>query len=313
MLRSLVIQQKATGPIHEGMVFSPDLHELAVTLNNLAGLYHTQGRYAEADQIFKAVASLFELVLGPNDPRVGTALNNVAVVYRSQGRDADAEPFFQRALSVWETALGPDHTLVAVALDNLAQLYKAQGRYSEAEPLYQRGLAVREKAFSSDHPEVGRSLDGLAGLAFAQHDWTRAADFWRRSTALAVRRTQRGTPGSHPTQPLTGKAKSEVERSSQQFWSLVKVLYRSGSHEGGAHAMHLRETFQASTMGDGLRGCAGIGQDGSSRSQGDEALAALVRERQDLVDEWQKQRRDAESPPWRRRLTNGTAQPRLLT
>ena len=94
-------------------------------------------------------------------------------------------------------------------------LYQSQGRYAEAEPLYQRALAIREKALGPDHPDVGTSLNNLAALYFAQRDWARAADYWRRSTALVVRRAERGT--ADVGQAVTGKRKSEAEQLSYQF------------------------------------------------------------------------------------------------
>ena len=183
LLRSFAIRLKAIGEIRQGTSFGPAHHDFVVTSNNLGGIFYTQGRYAEAEQVYKAIASLLELRLGPDHADLATVLNNVAEVYRVQGRYADAEPILTRALSIWEQALGLGHPLVAVALDNLALLYQAQGRYADAEPFYKRSLAVREKVFGPDHPEVGQSLNNLAALAFGQRDWVGAADLWRRSTS----------------------------------------------------------------------------------------------------------------------------------
>jgi CHAT domain-containing protein/Flp pilus assembly protein TadD len=288
LVRAFAIRQKAMGSVEPGTSFGPAHHEFVVTSNNLATILYAQGHYAEAEQIFRAIVSLLEIVLAADHADVGTALNNLAEVYRAQARYADADPFFRRALSIWETALGPDHPLVAVALDNLGSLYRAEGRYSAAETLYKRALAIREKVLGPDHPEVGQSLNNLAVVAFDQHDWIGAANFWRRSTALIVRRTQRGTFGSIARPGLTGKAKSEVDRSSYQFWSLIKALYRLEPSEGGADAMHLRETFQAAQWARASEAAQALGQMAARGGRGDPALAALVRERQDLVEEWQK-------------------------
>lgn len=291
LLRSLAIRQKAMGPIEPGMRFGPASHDFAVTFNNLAALYHTQGRSIEAEQAFKVVASLLETILGPSHSSVATALNNLAEVLRAQGRLDEAKPVFRRALSIWEAALGPAHPLVAVALDNLGLVYQAQRSYAEAERSYGRSLGIREKAYGSDHPEVGQSLNNLAVLAFIQRDWTRATDYWRRSTSLIVRRTQRGTSTSNARQGLTGRAKSEVQRSSYQFWSLVKSVHRLAPRDRDATAMHLRETFQAAQWAIASEAAQALAQMAARGAKGDPALAALIRERQDLVEEWQK--RDA--------------------
>ena len=258
-----------------------------MTSNNLATIFYALGQYAEAEQMYGVIASLLERMLGAGHADVGTKLNIVAEVYRAQGRYADPDPFFRRALSIWEGALGQDHPLVAVALDNLALLYQAQGRYADAESLYKRGFAVREKMFGPDHPDVGRSLNNFAALAFGQRDWMRAADFWRRSTSLIVRRIQRGTSASGLRQGFSGTTRSKVERSPYQFWSLIKAVHRLGSNERDAAAMHLRETFQAAQWAIASEAAQALAEMGARGAKGDPALAALVRERQDLVAEWQ--------------------------
>lgn len=288
LLRSFEIRHKAMGPVHQGTSFGPAHHDFIVTSNNLATIFYSQGHYAEAEQLFGSIVSLLEVVLGADHADVGIALNNAAEVYRARGRYADAEPFFERALSIWQRALGLDHPLVAVALDNLASSHQAQGRYADAEPLYQRSLGVREKVLGPDHPDVGQSLNNLAMLAFRQRDWARAVDFWRRSTSLIVRRTQRGTSTSTAKQGLAGKAKSEAERSSYQFWSLIKAVHRLAPLERDASAMHQRETFQVAQWAIASEAAQALAQMATRGAKGDPSLAALVRERQDLVEEWQK-------------------------
>ncbi len=108
-------------------------------------LYRSQGRYAEAEPLYKRSLGIHEKALGPDHPDVGTSLNNLALLYESQGRYAEAEPLYKRSLGIREKALGPDHPDVGTSLNNLAGLYESQGRYAEAEPLYKRSLALCEE------------------------------------------------------------------------------------------------------------------------------------------------------------------------
>jgi tetratricopeptide (TPR) repeat protein len=286
LLRSLAIRQKAMGPIEPGMRLGPASHDLAVTFNNLAGLYHTQGRYTEAKQAFTVIASLLETILGPSHPDVATALNNIAEVLRAQGRHSDAEPVFRRALSIWEATLGPAHPLVGVALDNLGLVHQAQRSYAEAERSYERSLGIREKAYGSDHPELAQSLNNLAVLAFIRRDWMRAADYWRRSTSLIVRRGQRGAFGATP-----GRASGEVERSSHQFRSLAKAIYRLPLGHPSKDSVRVREGFLAAQWAIASKAAQALTQMAARGARGDPMLAVVVRERQDLIAEWH--RRDA--------------------
>ena len=104
-----------------------------IALNNLAVVYETQGKYAEAERLFKRALAIREKALGARPPRCGQTLNNLAIVYHEQGKYADAEALYKRALAIREKALGADHPDVAASLNNLAVVYRQQGRYAEAE------------------------------------------------------------------------------------------------------------------------------------------------------------------------------------
>ena len=91
----------------------PIIPMLRRSLNNLASLYRAQGRYADAEPLYKRSLAIREKTLGPDHPDVAVSLNNLALLYQAQGRYADAEPFYKRSLAIREKALGPDHPDVA--------------------------------------------------------------------------------------------------------------------------------------------------------------------------------------------------------
>jgi len=182
--------------------------------------------------------------------------------------------------------LGKEHPDTLASVHNLAALYQAQGRYSEAEPLYKRALEAYERVLGKGHPDTLASVNNLAALYYAQHDWVRAAQFWRRSTAVIAGRTQRGATGTG--QAVTGKKKSEAEQLSWQFWGLVKVVYRLAPEGRAPDAKPAREMFQTAQWAQNSEAAASLAQMAARGATGDLKLAALARERQDLVAEWQK-------------------------
>ena len=277
--RALAIHEKALGPDH------PDV---AVSLNNLAVLYEAQGRYDEAEPLYKRSLAIYEKALGPDHPDVAQPLSNLAALYEVEGRYGDAEPLYKRTLAIREKALGPDHPDVAQSLNGLATLYEDQGRYADAEPLYKRSLAIWDKAFGPDHTNVGSALNNLAVLYFVQSDWTRAADYWRRSTGGIIRRAERGT--AVVGKALTGRGKSEAEQSNFEFQGLVRAAYRLAAEKSsaGADASLIREMFQIAQWVQGSEAAASLAQMAARGAKGDPTLATIVRERQDLVAEWQK-------------------------
>ena len=311
--RSLAIKENA------------DPRGIATTLNNLAKLYRIQGRYAEAEPLHKRSLTISEMTLGPDHPDVAASLIDLAELYRHQGRYAEAEPLLTRSLAIsekvdhnnilvasavtnlaevyldqdkyteaeplltralgtTENILGPDHPFVAAALNNLATLYRTQGRFSEAEPLYRRSLTLTEKTQGSDHPDVAIVLSNLASLHFLQGDWARAVHYWRGSTGVIIRRTQRGS--FVVGEALTGKKRTEAEQLGGQFKNLVKAVYRVVSDQQNDTNLD-HEMFESAQWAQSSKAAESLSQMAARGAKSDTKLATLVRERQDLVVEWQ--------------------------
>ena len=170
-------QNEITAPDRQGV-------DEANRLNQQAIQFYQQGRYSEAEPLYKRSLAIYEKALGPDHPDVAQSLNNLALLYDNQGRYADAEPLYKRSLTIYEKALGSDHPDVALSLNNLAALYDDQGRYADAEPLYKRSLAIREKALGPDHPDVAQSLNNLAVLCIQQNRYADAVPLLKRSLAI---------------------------------------------------------------------------------------------------------------------------------
>ncbi len=83
--------EKALGPTH------PDV---ATTLRNLAALYKAQGKYAEAEPLYKRALAIQEKGLRPDHPNVVTTLKNLAEVYKKTGRVDEAKRLEERANAI---------------------------------------------------------------------------------------------------------------------------------------------------------------------------------------------------------------------
>ncbi|MEO0532890.1 MAG: tetratricopeptide repeat protein, partial [Cyanobacteria bacterium P01_A01_bin.123] len=124
--------------------FGAEHPSTAASLNNLAGLYRSMGRYGETEPLYVRALEIREAQLGAEHPDTGTSLNNLAELYRSMGRYGEAEPLYVRSLEIIEAQLGAEHPDTGTSLNNLAELYRSMGRYGEAEPLYVRSLEIIE-------------------------------------------------------------------------------------------------------------------------------------------------------------------------
>jgi tetratricopeptide (TPR) repeat protein len=164
----------------------PDHPATAASLNNLAGLYYSMGRYSEAEPLLDEKSlEITEAKLGADHPATAASLNNLAGLYHSMGRYSDAEPLYRRSLAIREAQLGADHPDTAASLNNLAELYYSMGRYSEAEPLYEKSLAIIEAQLGADHPATATSLNNLAELYHSMGRYSEAEPLYRRSLEIA--------------------------------------------------------------------------------------------------------------------------------
>ena len=148
--------------------------DFASTLNNLAYLYDSQGRYDQAEPLYLQALELRKRLLGEDHPDVAQSLNNLAGLYYSQGRYDQAEALDLQALELRKRLLGEDHPDVATSLNNLAGLYYSQGHYDQAEPLYLQALELRKRLLGEEHPDVATSLNNLALLYYSQGRYDQA-------------------------------------------------------------------------------------------------------------------------------------------
>lgn len=264
------------------------------SVNNLAQLYRTQGRFRDAEPLYKRSFEGSEKVLGPEHPDTLLSLGNLAQLYRVQGRYGDAEPLLIRALAGRERVLGPEHPNTFQSLSGLALLHEAQGNYGEAEPLLTRVLEGRERVLGAEHPDTLQTVGNLARIYFEQGEWVRAAALWRRSAAALARRMLRDARDTGDA--LRGQKKSTSERDNAAFPGLVKVVRRLAKEGRESDSDALREMFQTAQWTLGSDAAQSLSQMAARGARGDPELAAMVRERQDLVAEWQ--RRDGLKNAW---------------
>ncbi len=277
MKRALAIREKTLGPWDVNV---------AKSLNSLGQLYGDLHRYSEQEAVLKRSLEIREKVLGPQNPSLATALDNMATYYRSQGAFDKAEPLAKRALSIYLTAYGPNHPDVAITLSNLVLLYEKLDRLSDVERLLKQSIEIQENTVGPDHPNVAIALDQLAQFYLHQRDWSRAMEAWRRSTRIVAQQTLRDAENAG--KPLARGGQSANVRQSNLFSALVKAAFRAapkGSEAGSALA---REMFETAQWAQNSQAAASLLQMAARGASGSPALAAMIRDRQTLVEEWRK-------------------------
>jgi len=117
---------------------------LSKSQNNLAALYHSQGKYAFAEELYLKSLEIKKRLTGEESAEVALNLQNIAACYCSKRKYAEAEELFKRALQIRTNILGQDHPDLTTTLKNYAILLRKLERPVEAEQLEARCAALAE-------------------------------------------------------------------------------------------------------------------------------------------------------------------------
>ena len=125
---------------------------LTKSLNNLGALYHVQGKYSMAEELYERCLDLKLELYGQEHLEVAVNLHNLAVLHSATRTFMKAEVLYKRALEIREHLLGAEHAELAPLLRNYALLLKKNQRKAEAEVLEKRAekIETAAKAGSAD-------------------------------------------------------------------------------------------------------------------------------------------------------------------
>jgi CHAT domain-containing protein/tetratricopeptide (TPR) repeat protein len=308
--RALEIRKAVLHPGHE---------DVGQSYNNLAWLLQDQGQrdleqgrrpeadahFVEAEKYFKEAIEISEKALGSRHGSVGAYYNNLGVLYYNKGDYESAIPRFNHAIEIRGHAYGADHIDVAQSKHRLARVYQAQDRHGEAKALHNEARAIYHQRLGHDAEIDGIILieDDLAKLYAGQLDWRRAAAHSRQASKIIQARANRGGATSHIG--AEQGVRREITQGSRIFKRLVGALWQLNAQEAGTTVLRqpgkfpvqrasIRkcealedEAYCAAQAAMGSEAAAALAAMGARQAKGQGALADLVRERQDLVAQWE--------------------------
>jgi tetratricopeptide (TPR) repeat protein len=193
---------------------APD--ESGINTFNLAAVFRAQGRYAEADPLYRKVIQIRETALGPRDASLATPLDGLALTCQSEGNLAEAEQLAARAVAIEQTPrtinifaiiltgrgkygdaesvarravsmAAPSSVERAEILATLAMLSKRRGNNARAETLYRESAAMLERTAGPHSPETGAAWNNLAQVLTARGNFAEADSFYARAAAVLER------------------------------------------------------------------------------------------------------------------------------
>jgi tetratricopeptide (TPR) repeat protein len=153
-----------------------------------------QGKFAEAESVYRDIHAARTLSLGADHPKTLEALSDVAVVLARQREYEQAEKLARQVLAARVRVLGERHADTLTSMHNLGQALRGRLKHAEAEPLLRKALAGRRKTLGDDHHDTLTTTRTLAFVLLTQLKHAEAEALYRR----ALEGAKRTLGESHP-------------------------------------------------------------------------------------------------------------------
>jgi tetratricopeptide (TPR) repeat protein len=164
-----------------------DNPETAMSVNDLATALSSQGKFAEAEPLYRQSLEIYRRTLPAKHPKIGETLNNLALLLERQDRFDEAEPLYREALAIDRDSLSPDSPDLATCLSNIGLLLKRKHKLDEAEQHLREALQIARKVPPPGHPFTANTLNGLADVRLEQGAAAEAEPMFREALALLER------------------------------------------------------------------------------------------------------------------------------
>lgn len=140
--------------LKEAEIFGEDDLRLALSLNNLAAVYHTQGKYTMAEPLYNRSLDIKQRLLGEEHPEVALNVHNLAILYSARRMYPVAEKHYKRAVELKSKIYGEKSPELLSTLRYYAQLMKVQNRPIEQTLLESRIKEINALQESADKAAV---------------------------------------------------------------------------------------------------------------------------------------------------------------
>lgn len=139
-----------------------NLQEWVTLEHEIADLLVAQGKYSDAEKLFRLVIEVRTHALGPEHPDTLDSRHKLVYALTRQTKYAEAEAEARQVLELREKTLGSEHPDTLDSQYNLADTLVDQGKNTEAEALYRNLIPLDEKLFGLEDTRTTAARLGLA-------------------------------------------------------------------------------------------------------------------------------------------------------
>jgi CHAT domain-containing protein/Tfp pilus assembly protein PilF len=248
---------------------------------NLASLYSVRGNTRDAEGLLLQQLDMDRNRFGKNSTVLALIDYELANIRMRQGRYGDAAVLYERGESLIDHIPGADAE-VANMLNGFAKAVWAQGNVSEAEALFMRALTIQESNFDIIAPEAAVTLNNLATFYGQSSRIVEALAFSRKATSRLIAYDTVNSDSGQREESTEGVIRERANYFRVDVGNLA-LASRQGIESEEALG---REAFEMAQRAAQSSTDAAIQQMAARFAFGNGALAALVRQYQDLGAQW---------------------------
>lgn len=228
--------------------------QVATTTHHLAELLRQDGKFAEAEEKYRAALAIREEQLPSDLSCIAQILSDLGLLYRDSGRHQLALPYYKRAVELKEQIWGAEHPSTAESLNDLALLYHDLHDFDMALPLYRRAQEIWERRLGPNHPTTAISLNNMAGAYRDAGHPDQAEQFYYR--ALAIREKMLGYEHPHTLITISNiasflQAQGQLEKSREMLArSIASTIERLGERHPNLIPLRTSYAYVQRDLGD---------------------------------------------------------------
>ena len=153
--RTAEAEVKFLEALKEAETFGEEDARLALSLNNLAAIYHTMGKYTMAEPLYTRSLDIKKKLHGEVHEEVALNLHNLAVLFSARRMYPVAEKYYKQTIDVKSQLFGEYSPELLITLKFYAQLLKVTNRPVELKLMEGRMKDINDKA--QQQPELAQT------------------------------------------------------------------------------------------------------------------------------------------------------------
>lgn len=114
-------------------------------LDGLGGIYYSDGKYRQADSIFRLSLNEKSQLFEPGHPEIGRSYYSLGLIAKETGQLDLSKEYYLKSLASRSQVLGPEHPATADVVYGLAELEWSAGRHEAAVRKFRSCLNIYEK------------------------------------------------------------------------------------------------------------------------------------------------------------------------